>query len=1384
MIRQSIVAVVLPAGLASGANLRANVYLTPRLSGAHLLSAFPDWLDWTSLVQRHGLRFTFSCGGRTATLAADTSALRPDIWQAVFGHDSIVDEYPAPDFDRRLLVSYPSRDAHDFLRYAYQFATTTSGRDRDGGTLQTLLADFVFRDEHGNSTLDDTLSHLRVQLWNEQQGGAADSGNTGTTTPELAAGAALPITQPPLTRPAGTRPMIERLALYHHLPPAPGRPPLPSTPGELARLIDFHQALTALTGYPSLLPALGLAFAVELPGTLCPASPEGGSYLSVQVSALDAGWTWTHPPTLGAPATAYVRGPDAFSAAPATAPADLASGIIQPADVLDGFLALTASDFHLVGVDLDGALLKAMALADSLANASDPQLDDGLLPALRSSGISLLADDRAQQLLRAIRDNKGFDAVLTGATVRALNARDLTRGYRIDIYSDRSGQWQSLHRRDGTYRFGDGSLVVHTTDEEGFTQLAVTQPADDPSRKTDPVATAAGAPQPGTDLYVNERIARWNGWGLSAPRPGTPLNRSPHPALATDPDPTAGQSVTTFNAATSFVPHPGALPLLRFGSRYRVRARAVDLAGDSRPLSAPAADQVVSPADGQLLPYYRYEPVGPPVVVLRTLPGLGGSLLELVIRSYNSNPSLDTVATDEVDERHVAPPRAAVQMVEHHGMLDDAAGRLRGDPATYELITARDRGEIPVVGQDPIETGPQLVVPYFPDPPARGAALTDLPQTLTATDGVITSGALSYIPVAGVNPRPGSVTKVSFGRAWPEREAFRIRLAEGDVPPTWSDGERVLTVVLPKGQVATTALSCFTTPDDLDLLGVWNWMRELLEALDAYALQQADAAPELVAIAEIGGQLTRQVLDGGNEFITPSAQLQLTHAVQQPLGRPSWTRLPIVHNPASPIVAAALANSFCPVTAWRSLGSHHTVLLGALQISGATTAAIDLEARWIDWVDDVTQPAPTRVRASAHVERIPLPSLAGGPVAADGTGVRQVAVYIPKIDALWFAAPFDQLDGVESPFDVAAPMHQLGDTLHRTIRYRAVASSRFQEYFPEPGTVTSRTGLGLTVDVPSSARPLPPDIVCVLPTFGWERQVSTDTKTEVRVGNALRVYLRRPWYSSGSAEELGVVLWSAGQAAPSDDQREASKALITQWGLDPIWASGPISDIPSLDTFPNAAHRGSGLTLQESTKVVDVAGHPVGYDADRQLWYCDIVFDNPSAYTPFVRLALARYQPRSIAGVELSHVVLSDFAQLSPDRSATLTVDPADPRTARLVVAGLAPTGPTQPYFTVTVEARHPDINTDLGWEPSSPAQALVTEDSPAPSQPASVLYSGTIRFAHRPAPGSFRVVVREFEVIEADPPPTALSDTPEYGARLVYVSILPFDYPLAVEAT
>ena len=68
------------------------------------------------------------------------------------------------------------------------------------------------------------------------------------------------------------------------------------------------------------------------------------------------------------------------------------------------------------------------------------------------------------------------------------------------------------------------------------------------------------------------------------------------------------------------------------------------------------------------------------------------------------------------------------------------------------------------------------------------------------------------------------------------------------------------------------------------------------------------------------------------------------HAVQQPLGRPEWIRLPVVHHPEAPVAVPSLDNKFWKVTAWRYAGSHTAVLLGALQIHGASTAAIDIEA--------------------------------------------------------------------------------------------------------------------------------------------------------------------------------------------------------------------------------------------------------------------------------------------------------------------------------------------------------------------------------------------------------------------------------------------------------
>ena len=93
----------------------------------------------------------------------------------------------------------------------------------------------------------------------------------------------------------------------------------------------------------------------------------------------------------------------------------------------------------------------------------------------------------------------------------------------------------------------------------------------------------------------------------------------------------------------------------------------------------------------------------------------------------------------------------------------------------------------------------------------------------------------------------------------------------------------------------------------------------------------------------------------------------------------------------------------------------------------------------------------------------------------------------------------------------------------------------------------------------------------------------------------------------------------------------------------------------------------------------------------------------------------------------------------------------------------------------VTVEAREQGVGSDLGWTNARAGTYSVTEDTQAPSQPASVLWSGTIAFHTAPPAAEFRVVVREFEQIAIDPP--AGTGRPANGLRLIYATTLPFDF-------
>jgi hypothetical protein len=1383
MATQSLVFVVLPNGVKDANTLSLSIYLTPHLTGGATLGAFPDVLKWVPSIKQKGLKFTLTCGASTVTVPANVNVLRSDLWNHLFSSNTFVEPFSVPAYDQRLIVSYPARDALAYLKFAYQWVGAgLASTNRDERGLPWLLEELIFR-QKTTSTLAEVLSAFRVTLYQEQQSGAGSALGA-----KLAMAVAPPDGVPTSTsKPADTADTIKRFALFHNIPPAPHRPPLPTN---FSKTLDFHAALTALNSYPTLLRALGLVFDVQVPAAFAPTSPAAGAYGTIAVSQVLPGFPTTGAPQYSFPSTAYYRDTKLFTAAPATTPAALATQNYSSGDVVGGLLALSPQAFNLLGVDLDGALLQALVLADNVANLSSnfpeayASTIDNTLPALRSGGIGFVASGRGAQLLAAIQSNQAFNNAVTSQTAfpRSFNATDLVRGYRLDVWDSQTKGWHSLHRRNATYTFPGGSVAPITQAEEGFLQTAAAQPAEDPTRPVDQTALANGVPQPGTDIFIHERVARWDGWSLSAPRPGKALNRSPDPRKALDADPTVGKPVTPFKMTTAFTAATGSLPELRFGRQYQMRVRAVDLAGNSISAGAVSTTPFNLPANGATFPHLRYEPVGAPIVVLRQVPAAGGSLLQLVIRSLNASPALDTQATTSVDQRHIAPPSTSVRMVEQLGNLDDAQGKLSA--AAYPLLVARDNFALPLSNPSdpnspPLVPGPTLNVGYLPDPLARGAALRALPNAETNTYGSILNNKLTYGVLPDVQGNTDSVTFIDFGTSWPGRLAFRLTLSEGNSAPKWDANNRVLSVYLQKGATVTVPLSSYLTPPDLDIMGVWSWMREWFEATQLNDMANfGSSAGALVAYAgDSAALITRAVLEGAHPMITPALTLTLTHAVQQPLGLPAFVQLPVVHDKSAPIFASGLRNDFTPITAWRQVGSHTATLLGGLFINGQSTAKIDLQAQVLEVTDDTSLPhAPTTSWTSVHVDTLDLSDLSGTqPIYSDALKTRAVAQYIAAVDTLWFAAPFDTLDGVTTPSVVAAPLHRFDDTKHRWVSYTPIATSRYQEYF-DPTLSFTRTGESLLVDVPSSARPTVPAIAYVVPTFGWERQESTNVKTSARLGFGLRVYLERPWYSSGDNELLGVVLWQGGTADPDYPTRDVYKALFTQWGYDPIWpVSGFMGNVPAIGDFPQAVVQGSALVVEETSAVMfDVAGHAVQFDEARGLWYCDIELTNTGAYTPFVRLALARYQPHSITGVELSRVALADYAQLAPDRSAMISIDPSDPRRARVLVGGVAPSGPTQSVITVSVEQQNPKVLTDLGWAAAPASAVQVTEDAPPPVQPASVLWAGTIVFAKRPSPGQFRVVIRELEQLPVDGP----DGTTDTGSRLVYAAIIAYDYP------
>ncbi|MDB5058979.1 MAG: putative outer rane channel [Chloroflexi bacterium] len=1127
---------------------------------------------------------------------------------------------------------------------------------------------------------------------------------------------------PPGEQPGGVAGDYHQVDLFmHRKTPQPytadpsTHPPRPKK-SDLYNLFDFHKMVSALGNYPELLVKLGLVVELEIP--FDPSIPSGGAATTVSVVASK----FNGPPNVR-PQTHYLLDKAyGFRARP------------QPGSYMSNELLLRLSDkksFDITQMDIDGTPVKLLGMmANVMEHVARPtaglSMDQGV-PSLRSAGISLIHTGRAYDLAQRFQAAATHNtAAVTNAPVQ-FYADDLVRGYAVDIWDKLTDKWHSISLRNGTFTFkhAPAGKQKQTSTGEGFVAMATSQ-------------VPGGSP---SDLYLHEQVFRWHGWSLAAARPVTPIDtgnsgapgdtgEQPRtPADLNNPD------VTRYGLSVDFKVPKGTLPKLRFGHYYKARSRMVDIAGHSIDPSAPGA--LLPAVHTSPIFYARWEPLAAPAIALRhSIKGSPGeSMARMVIRSdfdrsvdqYFADQSSPTYNKDA--ERHFLPPKTSEMMAETHGMFDNPppAGK-----SWYQVITDTDVN-LPMEPKPPYQPLPHntdhLTLPYMPDPIGEGTTFVGLP---------------GY-------PAGKAFTDPSWGGHWPYLGTFRMLLkgikeTATPNPPKWEHSPSpLLTVELPKGELVVVRYSSRPVSSAIALLAIWDW----------------------IVAAGFGNVFLKPVQEGLAWLLTPFHEITLVHAVQRPLIKPRFSHA---------------------LNAVRQTGETNATLVDKpMHISGNSTIKIDLVGRWYEPIDDVSKPGPDVVDNHGHVSEIPI-----------------------NYGDKYLMFPHDAATTVD--VDEKFLTHEFSNTKYHRVAYTAVATTRYREYFPftpdeikaKPSLLTQSSDTGAltkpdpehpkatsiqalplgVIDVPSSARPASPKLLYIVPTFGHETASSSDGITTKRQGGGLRVYLERPWFSSGDGELLGVVLppehsfraiRGGGILKGFYNYKTPDGSHITQWGLDPIWRShdAPSPIAPTLGSFTNAVRTANGLSIDEQSGVaVAVAGHEVSYDPDRRLWYSDIALSGGLAYYPFVRFVLARYQPNSIANAHLSRLLLADFSQIAPDRTASVTFDSKDPQQMRIAVSGAAPYRTTN-KVVVSLEQQFVGgsaADPDLGWIPVDKGSLVLQSRSVGNG----TLWSGEYTLPPLPKPlPPLRLVIREYELFAGAASDFAIVAVNTGATRLVYAEIL-----------
>jgi hypothetical protein len=601
---------------------------------------------------------------------------------------------------------------------------------------------------------------------------------------------------------------------------------------------------------------------------------------------------------------------------------------------------------------------------------------------------------------------------------------------------------------------------------------------------------------------------------------------------------------------------------------------------------------------------------------------------------------------------------------------------------------------------------------------------------------------------------------VRYAGEWPEVQPLRLVVHNAPRLDARQEGN-VIHVGLPPGEQVAVAFSTALDAEHLEKMALWRF----------HPVHDPNV-PESERRT-----LERAARDGWLWWLTPDEDLRLVHATARPAKPPMISRLT-----AKP----------------RKRGVVTADLDGVIDVHGASTEKVELRARWDDLVDDPANDEPT-VQSTKEI------------VVDHRIQEHETVSLLTLQDKAQFVG--ERISEV----DIRTAIHNLPDTKARTVHYRLHGTSRFREFFlpnelPNPDDEAS-AGNEVAVNIPSSAAPAPPVVRDVIPMFVWEQTTEPEHPFAVRRirRSGVRIWLDRPWYSSGDGEMLAII--TTGEVALADGKREK----VSLWARDPILAGPKMANTHEVPVLSAWEQRAVQLRLAPQDKPGRPVGHVVKqrkpgetdpdrvvnaylfrpeFHRERKLWFVDVILDSADAIWPFLRLSVARYQPNSILAMEFSEVVAADFVQLPPERIGTVSRPASDE--VRVSITGVTALTNLEPGFELpedederraklrellpksrrvlaTLQARSPKSESDIDWVdivavPCELADARA--DTFEATWSAALPLKPELQLLTPGTSGDLRMQVEEYELLPADPPPG--EQMPSTAERLVYADHFP----------